>query len=77
MQNLPLIELAKRAMRLRVCRTCIRRPEGSESFGPIVPRGCESSCPNFLNVSALQDITHDIETHSGVRMIAGDFDDLA
>ena len=56
MQNVPPLELMKRAVRARVCPQCSQRPPGSESLGPHVPRSCEPECTIFVHLPAIRDI---------------------
>ncbi len=46
----------RRAVRCQVCAHCHRRPKGSESLGPKVPRACEPACAIFLHLPELEAI---------------------
>ena len=53
MQHKPPLEVAKLAIRAKVCPKCYDRPAGSESLGPEVARTCEPQCTIFLSLSKL------------------------
>jgi hypothetical protein len=56
MQNLLTLELAKRAVRVRICPRCYQRAVGSDALGPDQPLSCEAKCPLFLNLARLAEI---------------------
>ncbi len=58
------MEVARRAMRARICPECTDRPAGSESDGPDTPRSCEGECTIFINLSKVRDIVHDVSDPS-------------
>jgi hypothetical protein len=63
MQHRTEIELARHAVRSKICPRCYQRPEGSEVLGPAVPRNCESRCTIFMSLgkllSAIEDVPAD------------------
>jgi len=46
----------QQAIRGNICIVCYRRPQGSETLGPDVPRSCEGECTIFLNLGTLKEI---------------------
>jgi len=61
MQHVLTNAVIRRALRARVCPTCPKRPEGSESLGPLVPRTCEGACTIFGNLKQLKLIARQLE----------------
>lgn len=53
MQHRTGIELARHAVRSKICPRCYQRPEGSAEQGPAVPRKCESRCTIFTSLEKL------------------------
>jgi len=54
MQHKPSIEIAKFAVRQKICPKCYQRPHGSEKLGPMVARSCEPTCTIFLSLNQMQ-----------------------
>jgi hypothetical protein len=50
MQHKAALELAKMAVREKVCPICTHRPPNSETLPPTVARSCEPTCTIFLNL---------------------------
>src|SRR4051794_14995300 len=53
MQHKASIDVVRYAIRVKICRQCWQRPEGSEIDGPLVERACESKCTIFMNLPQL------------------------
>ncbi|HVT88342.1 MAG TPA: hypothetical protein VHD56_05785 [Tepidisphaeraceae bacterium] len=53
MQNKPLIELTRTAVRAAICTKCYQRPVGSESLDSSIPRQCEGECAIFSHLPQL------------------------
>lgn len=56
MQQLSALDVARRALRARICPTCSDRPPDSEQLGPAVARSCESRCTIFMHLPLLCEI---------------------
>jgi hypothetical protein len=61
MQQLPTLEVLRRAVRNVVCTRCNLRPHNSETFAPSIARSCEPQCTIFSNLAKLAKIAHDDE----------------
>ena len=59
MQQLPTLDLLRRAVRHSICTRCEKRPVGSELFAPAISRACERECPIFANLPRLAKIAYD------------------
>jgi len=59
MQNLPTIELLRRAVRYVACSRCRRQPHTGGIYPPTVSRPCETECTIFANLPKLAKIAHD------------------
>ncbi|MEX0774343.1 MAG: hypothetical protein WD042_01375 [Phycisphaeraceae bacterium] len=78
MQNLPSLDVARRAIRAEVCRQCSQRPTGSEDWPPTFLRPCEAGCTIFINLPQLDKLAHKLHATSlapydrAVRMLVCD-----
>src|SRR3954468_17601091 len=55
MQHKTSLDVARFALRLKICQQCSQRPPHSESLGPFERRECEPRCTIFQNLPALQE----------------------
>lgn len=74
-------KLARRAplvLRGAICRSCYRRPRGSECAGPNVPRGCEAKCELFRQLPVLLEALEcaDPMIHPPHRVVAARIEQL-
>src|SRR3954452_2027576 len=52
----PNLDMLRRALRVKVCADCPRRPPGSECLDCDTPRACETHCPIFIHLPQIKAI---------------------
>lgn len=56
------LKLLRRALRVKVCARCPRRPPASESWASDQIRGCEGDCPIFLHLPQIKTVAEQVDT---------------
>jgi hypothetical protein len=64
MQQPKLLDVMRRALRADICVHCWKRPPGSESLKPAIPRSCELHCGIFKDLPRLQSIARQVKSPS-------------
>jgi hypothetical protein len=59
MQQLPTLDLLRRAVRYAICTRCEKRPVGSDLFSSAISRSCQRECMIFANLPRLAKIAYD------------------
>jgi len=58
----PNLDMLRRALRVKVCADCPRRPPGSECLDCDTPRACETHCPIFIHLPQIKAIGEQVDT---------------
>jgi hypothetical protein len=72
MQNKPALEVAKLAVRSKICPDCYQRPVGSESLG-LVARSCEAHCTIFQSLPLLLTATQQTPAEMSLDRVMREF----